>query len=67
MLKPDQIELASREEKIEFILQELARNPDISGTQSMNAAATFFSHMHNIKFPKDIWENEIWPHNVGPR
>lgn len=61
MIKPDLIELASREEKIEFILQELACNPDIAGTDNLDTAATFFSHMYNVKFPKAFWESGIWP------
>ncbi len=61
MLKHDLIELASREEKIEFILQELACNPDVAGTDRIGTAATFFSHMHNIRFSVKEWEEEIWP------
>jgi imidazoleglycerol phosphate dehydratase HisB len=61
MLKPDQIELASREERIEFILQELACNPDIAGTDNMDTAVTFFSHMYNLRLSKREWESTVWP------
>jgi len=61
MIRPDLIELASREEKIEFILQELSCNPDVAGTDSRNTAATFFSHMYNIRFSVKEWDKEIWP------
>lgn len=61
MIKPDLIELASREEKIEFILQELACNPDIAGTDHMDTAVTFFSHMYNLRLSKREWESLVWP------
>lgn len=61
MINPDLIELASREEKIEFILQEMVRNPDSAWIDSLDSAAAFFSHMHNIRFPRIEWGKEIWP------
>lgn len=52
---------ASQEEKIQFILQEFLENTDGLQKTSMDGVATYFSHMHNIKFDKEFWETSLWP------
>ncbi len=60
-LKPDMIELASHEERVEFILQQFKDNIDNIQRCSMDSVATYFSHMYNIKFDRDFWIKNLWP------
>ena len=60
-IKPYLIELASKEEQLEFIQQEYVKNTDNLQGCSMDGVATYFSHMHNIRFSKQQWTDSIWP------
>lgn len=60
-LNPDFIELASNEEKEEFVVQTFKTNVDSIQKASMWGAATYFSHMFNIRFPKKHWVEVLWP------
>lgn len=60
-LKPDFIELASNEEKEEFVVQQFIKNVDNIQKSSMWGAATYFSNMFNIHFPQKHWVEVLWP------
>lgn len=60
VIKQDLIELASTKEKEEFVIQEFKANRDSIQNCSMDGVATYFSHMHNIRFSKEYWVNVLW-------
>lgn len=60
-IKPDLIELASAEEQELFVIQEYVKNTDYVQNCKMDGVATYFSHMFNIRFSKNYWEESLWP------
>ncbi|QFP93906.1 hypothetical protein [Pectobacterium phage Wc4-1] len=62
-IKPDLIELASKDEKVAFILQQLKLELEPLENKAADrwASAAFFHVRHGIQLPKEVWDTEVWP------